>query len=148
MRFSCDVLCTESCAPLHSQGALIELLNVDADIPQLVNNTRQVFRLTILNFQFAVGYRGSDNKRSGLNAVRNNRVLRATKRFHAVDLDSRGTPAAHARSHPVQQLAEIADLWFASGVINYCLTASERRRHHQVLGASDRDLIKRHCSAD
>jgi hypothetical protein len=48
-----------------------------------------MFRLAVFNFEFAARYRCRDDKSSGFDAVRNNRVFRRAQIFDAFDFDSR-----------------------------------------------------------
>src|SRR5215211_2023641 len=100
------------------QSALIDLFDLDADLAQLGDEDRRMFRDTALDLKLAPGNGGRDEECARLYAVGDDRVLCAAESLYAFDTNGRRARAAHTRSHAVEKLCEVCDLRLARSVVN------------------------------
>ena len=130
------------------QRALIDFFDLNANFAQLADDAIAVFGIAVSDFQFAFRDCGRSDESSGFDSIGNDRVLRATETFDARNLNRRRARATHARAHFVEQFRKISYFRFARGIVNRGNSTSERRRHHQVFGAGDGNLIEADFCAD
>ena len=69
--------------------------------------------------------------------------LRRCQMLHAVDRQPIPCPA-HLRPHLIEELHEVADLRFASRVVDERATLGTNCRHQHVLGCADRRVLQHH----
>ena len=75
---------------------------------------------------------------AGLDAVGHDFIFGAVQALDAVDDQVRRADALDLRAHRDQQVAEVDDLGLARGVEQLRFALGEHRRHHRILGRSDR----------
>ena len=87
--------------------------------------------------------RRGDQIGAGLNAIRQDGVVRAVQGPDPLDLNAITARAADPGAHPVQAAGQIGDLGLAGRVVNDGPALGQRRRHHQVFRAGHGDDVQR-----
>jgi hypothetical protein len=92
---------------------------------------------------------GGDRREKGarLDPVGHDRVRCAVQARYAFDRDPCRAGAVDARAHRREAACEIHDLGLTRGVLERRRPLGECRRHHQILGAGDRDEVEREAHA-
>ena len=93
------------------------------------------------------GRRGSGQEGSGFDPVRHDAMAVAAQLRHALDADHVGAGALDARAHRDQAGRQVDDFRFAGGILDDRRALGEGRRHHEVLGARDRDHVRHDAGA-
>ena len=76
---------------------------------------------------------------AALDAIGQHFVAGGAQFLDALDDDLVGARALDFRAHGDEEIGEVDDLGFARGVFDDGFTIGQRRRHHEIFGAGDRD---------
>ena len=79
----------------------------------------------------STGDGGHDEKRAGLDAVGDDRVLDTVQGVPPVDADRAAAGALDDGAHALQERAQIDDLGLAGGVLDHRLAVCRRGRHER-----------------
>src|SRR3984957_12864656 len=94
------------------------------------------------DIEVASGHGGGKDESSGLDAVRNDAVLRRLQLRDPLHANGGGAGAFDLRSHFVEEVGEVGDFGFAGTVLKYGFAFGEGRGHEQVLGAGDGNFVE------
>jgi hypothetical protein len=111
-------------------------------IAQLRGDGVQVLRLHVFRAHDARCDRARDEIGAGLDAIRLHLVARGVQFLDTLDHDLVRARALDLRAHRDEELREVDHFRFARGVLDDGFAVGQRRGHHEVLGARDRDGLE------
>ena len=104
---------------------------------ELRDDGTDVIRHAVLDQNVASGDRRGDHERSGLDAVRDDRVAGAVQRIDTFDADRIGAGAFDLSPHLVEEVREIDDLGLLRRIFNDGRAPRQRGGHHDVFRSPD-----------
>ena len=90
----------------------------------------------------APGHRSANQVSSGLDAVRQNAIVRALETLNAFDRYRVAAGAFDLRAHCSKEISQVDHFRFLRGVFNNRCALRKRGCHQNILGAGHRDRIK------
>ena len=117
--------------------AVIELLDVHADLPHFTGDRFQMLGDNIGDQHVATGRSGGDHKGAGLDLVGDDGVNSAVKLLYAANLDDIGAGAHDVSAHGVQEVCQIYNVRFLGGVFDHRQPSGTNRSQHGVHGCAN-----------
>ncbi len=106
-----------------------------------------MFGLASGDVEVSVGERTRQDKRRGLDAIRNNAVFRAMQLRDALHANRGRARTFDLRSHFVEQVGEVGDFGLARAILHDGLAVCKSCCHEQVFGSGDRDFVENNFGA-
>ena len=120
---------------------IIKLLNLTPDLLKLSSSSLKMLRNNITNSNITTSSRSSKHKRTSLDLVRNNRILRTMKRLNTTDTDHIRTGTLDIRPHTVQEIRHINNMRLPRSILNDRTASRHRSSHHNINSSTNRNHI-------
>ena len=126
---------------------IIKLLNLTPDLLKLSRSSLKMLRNNITNSNITTSSRSSKQKRTSLNLVRNDRILRTMKRLNTTDTDHIRTGTLDIRPHTVQEIRHINNMRLPRSILNDRTASRHRSSHHNINSSTNRNHIQENMAA-
>ena len=137
-----DVGGDEFVAVVNADGGMVTNVDGNADGLQLGDDGAEVGGIAVGDGDVAIGDGSSDEERASLDAIGNDGVGGAVELFDAVNLQSGGVVAFDVRAHFAEEMDEVGNFRFASGVLENGGAFSERGSHQKVFSTGNGDFFE------
>ena len=126
---------------------IIKLLNLTADLLKLGSRSLQMLRNNITDRNITTRSSCRKHKRTSLDLIRNDRILRTMKLLNTTDTDHIRTGTLDIRTHAVQEVRHINNMRLPCSILNDRTTSRHRSSHHNIDGSAYRNHIQEDMAA-
>src|SRR6185312_14890163 len=114
----------------------------DSELSESVWNNTEVWQTYILDQEFTPGHRCHADKRTDLDHVRKNPVLRTTQFHHAFYFQQITSGSADAGAHAVEHVAELLDIGFTGCIVNGSGSGGQGGGHNNIGSSGNGGLFQ------